>query len=75
MLHYRGDWRKFVPNRIVGPDMDGGWWKPKSAVLINAVTTIWYTPVPWDQLPPKAKRESERVRAKRIRIKDWKVYF
>ena len=60
-LHYRGDCRNFVPNRIVGPDIFGAWYLPVSAHYFDGITTIFYKPVPPDQLPPQAALLSKQV--------------
>lgn len=72
-LHFKGDHRNFVPNRIVGPDMWGAWYLPLTAHYIDGVTTIFYKPVPPDQLPPQAALLSKQVVAKQHqgRTQQW----
>ena len=60
-LHYKGDCRDYVPNRIVGPDVWGAWYLPVSAHYFDGITTIFYKPVPPDQLPPQAALLSKQV--------------
>jgi hypothetical protein len=64
-LHYKGDHRKFVRNRIVGPDMFGAWYLPVSAHYFDGVTTMFFRPVPPEQLPPQAALLSRQVLAQR----------
>jgi hypothetical protein len=60
-LHYRGDRRNFVPNRIVGPDVWGAWYLPVSAHFFDGITTIFFKSVPPDRLPPQAALLSKQV--------------
>lgn len=60
-LHYKGDCRDFVPNRIVGPDVWGAWYLPVSVHYFDGITTIFYKSVPPDQLPPQAAMLSKQV--------------
>jgi hypothetical protein len=68
-LHFKGDHRKFVPNRIVGPDVWGAWYLPVTAHYFDGVTTIFYKPVPPEQLPPDAAAYSKRIVAQQQRGK------
>jgi hypothetical protein len=71
-LHYKGDCRDYVPNRIVGPDMYGAWYLPVSAHYFDGVTTIFYKPVPPDKLPPHAALLSKQVVAQQQgRTQQW----
>lgn len=66
-LHFKGDHRKFVPNRIVGPDNFGAWYLPVTAHYFDGVTTIFYKPVPPEQLPPDAALYSKQIVAQQQR--------
>lgn len=66
-LHFKGDHRGYVPNRIVGPDNWGAWYLPVSAHFFDGYTTIFYKPVPPDKLPPQAAMLSKQVMAQRQR--------
>jgi hypothetical protein len=73
-LQYPGDHRKFLPNRVVGPDMFGAWYRPVSATYFGGVTSIFYRPVPPDELPPALREMSAKVIALRDMWKDWKIW-
>jgi hypothetical protein len=72
-LHYKGDCRKFVPNRIVGPDTWGAWYIPVTAHYFNGITTIFYKPVPPDKLPPQCVEMSKQVVAQQQqgKVQQW----
>lgn len=74
-LHFKGDHRKFIPNRIVGPDRWGAWYLPVSAHYFDGVTTIFYRPVPPDQLPAHAAMRSQQELKQRQKegSKQWPV--
>jgi hypothetical protein len=73
-LTYPGDCREFIPNRVVGPDMWGAWYRPISAHYFNGVTTIFYRAVPPDELPGECREMSAKVVALRDMWKDWKIW-
>jgi hypothetical protein len=71
-LHFKGDHRKFNPNKLVGPDMFGCWYRPVSAHKdFGDVTTIFYRPVPYADLRKDMQQYTDRVVATRKDPKQW----
>jgi hypothetical protein len=71
ILHYRGNRVLFDARRIVGPDMDGGFWLPVTAGYDTEadMTTIGYQPVP----PARWPAETLLMRAEHERRKELRL--
>lgn len=72
-LHFKGDRREFDTNKVIGPDMFGGWHRPVSARYDSDTdtTTRFYQPVPYKDLPKNMQALSSRVIASRKDQREW----
>lgn len=72
-LHFKGDRRSFDTNKVVGPDMFGGWHRPVSARYDadTDMTTRFYQPVPYSDLPERMQQFSAKVIASRKDPQEW----
>ena len=72
-LHFKGDRRKFDTNNVVGPDMFGGWHRPVSSRYDadTDMTTRFYQPIPFADLPKHMQAFSARIIASRKDQREW----